>query len=146
MFKKRLKALKIPSDIGRLPTTCDKTTFGGFTAEQFKNFIIIYARPCFHGLIPNQYYKNIVLLSESMELACQHSISEDEIHFLTVTITAHHKGFAKLFGKWEVSVNFHMAMHIPVNIRDLEPCPGFWCFAFERLNGELMGYPSSGRR
>ena len=138
LFLKRLKTLKVPSDIARLPTSfCDKASFGEFTAHQFKNFEIMYARLCFHGLISQQYYKNIVLLAEAIELAYQTSIYQQEVDKLAATIMEHHKGFAKLYGKWGVSVNFRMGTHIPEN-RDLGPCPGFWYFAFEMLSKHFV--------
>ena len=132
LFLKRLKTLKLPTSF------CDKASFGEFTTDQFKNFEIMYARLCFHGLIPQQYYKNIALLAEAMVLAYQTSIYQQEVDKLAATIMEHHKCFAKLYGKWEVSVNFRMGMHIPENIRDLGPCPGFRYFAFEMLSKHFV--------
>ena len=123
-----LKSLKVPGDVGRLPTSfCDKASFGGFTAEQFKIFITVYSRSCFYGLIPERYYKNVVFLAEAIELACQRNLSLQELDFMADAVMKHHNGFMKPFGKWEMSVNYHMFTHIVDNVRDLWPCPGFSC-------------------
>ena len=45
----------------------------------------------------------------------------------------------------EVTVNYHMALHLPDMILDLGPPHAFWCFAYERMNGILAGSPNSNR-
>lgn len=57
-FLRRVKALKVPYDIGRLPSNLKETSsFSGCTAEQLKNFAIVYARACLKGLIPEASHK-----------------------------------------------------------------------------------------
>ena len=45
--------------------------------------------------------------------------------------------------KWEVSINYHTALHIPDVIADYGPPHGYWCFGYERLNGLLAEIPNS---
>ena len=51
----------------------------------------------------------------------------------------------QIYGKWTVTVNYHMSLHLPDIILDLGPPHSYWCFGFERLNGTLAGIPNSGR-
>ena len=54
---KRIQSIKLPYDIGRLPTNikgADGLT--GLTAQQWKNFPCVYARPCFSGLLPDKFF------------------------------------------------------------------------------------------
>ena len=50
-----------------------------------------------------------------------------------------------MYGKWAVTVNYHMSLHIPDIISDFEPPNTFWCFSYERVNGTLAGTPNSNR-
>ena len=52
-FYQRLNSMCVPYDIGRLPTNFGcKTSFSGFTAQQWKNYAIVYAKACLWGLLP----------------------------------------------------------------------------------------------
>ena len=53
----------------------------------------------------------------------------------------HHQLFCREYGKWSVSVNYHMSLHLPEMITDLGPPQAFWCFGYERMNGYLAGTP-----
>ena len=46
-FASRVKSLRVPYDIGRLPSSlAEKLEFSSLTADQWKNFALIYAKPC----------------------------------------------------------------------------------------------------
>ena len=66
----RIKSVRIPYDIGRLPTNIfdDSTGITGITADQWKTYITCYAKPCMFKLLPRQPYKCIVLLAEVVTL------------------------------------------------------------------------------
>ena len=36
-----------------------------------------------------------------------------------------------------ITINYHMALHIPDIIADYGPSHGYWCFSYERMNGIL---------
>ena len=62
-FFRHMKALNVPYDIERLPSNMkEKSSLSGFTAEQMKNFAIVYARACLKGLIPDTSYRVLCLL------------------------------------------------------------------------------------
>ena len=44
-----------------------------------------------------------------------------------------------------VTVNYHMALHMPEVILDYGPPHAFWCFAYERMNGILASTPTNNR-
>ena len=60
-------------------------------------------------------------------------------------IHEHHKRFAAAYGKWDISINYHMALHICDIISDYGPPHGYWCYAYERMNGYLSEIPNNGR-
>ena len=77
-----------------------------------KNFALIYARPCLARLLPAKSYECLCLLCEIVQLIVQPVITTDEIATLYRLLHNHHKLFKTTYGKWEVSVNYHMALHI----------------------------------
>jgi len=45
-MERRAKAIKVPADLGRIPyKIATGEGFSGFTADQWKSFILIYATP-----------------------------------------------------------------------------------------------------
>ena len=61
-FYSRIKAVKIPYDLGRLPKNLNGDSLAGLTAQQWKNFACIYARPFLVGLLEGRAYKSLCLL------------------------------------------------------------------------------------
>ena len=98
-FKRRLKSVPVPSDIGRLPSSLpDKRTASGFTAQQWMNYACTYARPCLVGLIPADAYLSMRLLCEVVENAMKHVLSPDDIATLELKLGQHHDLYCKLYG------------------------------------------------
>ena len=145
-FLRRVKALKMPYDIGRLPSNLnEKSSFSGCTAEQLKNFDVVYARPCLKGLIPDASYKVLCLLCNIVTLICQPAITMDNMTYMYRLLQDHHLAYSRVYGKFKVTVNYHMALHLPEVILDYGPPHAFWCFAYERMNGILASTPTNNR-
>lgn len=64
-FTRILKSMKLPYDIGRLPSNMfERDSLDGATADQWKVYITVCARPCMYKLIPKRAYQSLVLLSK----------------------------------------------------------------------------------
>lgn len=50
--------MRVPSDIGRIPRKI-ASSFGGFTAEQWKNWVIVYSMFTLRGILPQEHYKRL---------------------------------------------------------------------------------------
>ena len=143
---KRMQSIRLPYDIGRLPTNIKGADgLSGLTAQQWKNFACVYARPCFSGLLPDKFFKSLSLLCEIVVHITKPIMSEEDIETLYRLIHEHHKRFAAAYGKWDISINYHMALHICDIISDYGPPHGYWCYAYERMNGYLSEIPNNGR-
>ena len=146
-FKFAFKKIRIPYDLGRLPTNIFNKSgeLAELTAQQWKNFASIYARPCLLGLIPDRAYQSMLLLCQIVEFISQPVTSDENIVTLYKLLHDHHKCSKAAHGKWEVSINYHMALHIPDVIADYGPPHGYcyWCFGYERMNGFLAVFPNS---
>ena len=139
-FIRRVKGLRVPYDIGRLPTNMfDSDGVSGVTAAQWKTFAIVYARPCLHSLLPTNSYKSIVLLCEIVTIVSLPIFTLQDVSELYRLLTEHHHLFCRVYGKWAVTINYHMSLHIPDIVMDLGPPHSFWCFSYERINGTLAG-------
>ena len=145
-FFRCIKALNVPYDIGRLPSNMkEKSSLSGLTAEQMKNFSIVYARACLKDLIPDTSYKVLCLLCNIVTIICQPVLTEDNLTCLYRLLHDHHSAYCRLYGKFKVTVNYHMALHMPEVILDYGPPHAFWCFAYERMNGILASTPTNNR-
>lgn len=146
-FLRRIKSLKLPYDIGRLPTNIfdGEAGLGSITAQQWKNYAIIFAKPCMFKLLPRNAYKSLVILSNIVSLVSSPLFTLDDIDLLNRHLLDHHRLFRQVYGKWEVTVTYHMALHIPEIILDFGPPQTFWCFSYERINGMLTRTPNSNR-
>ena len=75
MFASRVKSLRVPYNIGRSPNSlADKLEFSNLTANQWKNFTLIYAKPCLWDLLPPEWHTLFSGLDSRTGLA-------DWIHF-----------------------------------------------------------------
>ncbi len=111
----------------------------GVTAAQWKLYIITYARPCLYNLLPVSAYKCLVMLSDIISIVAAPVLLRDQVADLRRLIPDHHTLFARTYGKWSVTVNYHMCLHLPDMILDHGPPHAFWCFSYERMNGILAG-------
>ena len=164
---RRIKSVRMPYDIGRLPTNIfdDGECIGGITADQWKIYITLYAQACMYKLLPDRAYKCLVILAKIARLIVSPIFTDEDIStlhrsdkrpphisFIATSFSLssrllqdHHELFTKVYEKWEVTVNYHMILHLPDMISDLGPPHTFWCFGYERMNGILAGTPNSNR-
>ena len=90
-------------------------------------------------------YKSICLLCEIVELIAKPIYNIEDITTLYRKLNDHHKMYASVYGKLEVSVNYHFALHIPDRISDYGSPQVYWCFAYERMNGILSEVPNNNK-
>ena len=97
-FIRRVKSIKVPYDVGRLPTNIfdQGEVLSGVTAAQWKLYIITYARPCLHRLLPPLAYKSIVLLSEIVALVDAPVFTREQVDTLRDLLFQHHRLFARV--------------------------------------------------
>ena len=142
----RLSALRVPYDVGRLPKTMlEKLSARGLKAQQWKNFIVTYARVCLWNIVPYTFYDTTKCLAEAVELMLKDPIMRHEVETISCLLQKHHKLYARVLGKYAVSVNYHMALHIPALIQNWGPPTSWWCFPYERHIGLLGDTNASGK-
>ena len=55
VIQSRADSIRVPSDIGRVPRKI-ASSFSGFTAEQWKNWVVIYSMFALRGILPQDHY------------------------------------------------------------------------------------------
>jgi hypothetical protein len=125
-MEKRAKYIQIPADLGRIPNKiATGEGFSGFTADQWKTFVLIYAIPLMWDLLAEpdrQILGNFVR-------ACSHE------RLLKVATLIEEN-----YGPERITPNLHLCLHIADCCQDYGPLYSFWCFSFERMNGILGRY------
>lgn len=84
-------------------------------------------------------------LAEACEIVLCDPLYQDDIKRLEKLLQDHHQLYAKIFGEYSVSVNYHMILHLPEQILNWGPPTAWWCFPYERRIGELSDTLTSGK-
>ena len=77
-IEKRIETIEVPADIGRLPINI-LSNVGSYTAEQWKNWTLIYFLYCLKGVLPNEHY----VCWQSFVLGCKY-ISANLFYLLLI--------------------------------------------------------------
>ena len=136
-LQEKVDSLTPPPKIGRIPRKIE-SGFASFTADEWKNWLLIYSSYTLHDIIDDPHYKCWSLLVDTCLLLCQPVISPGQIHQAHVLLVEFCKLFETLYGAECCTPNMHMSLHLKECLLDYGPFPAFWCFAFERYNGILL--------
>ena len=141
---RKIRNFKLGGDMGRLPSNI-ASNWGGFTAEQWKNWTLIYSLYVLNGILPDRHYK----CWHTFVTACLKLVSP--IVRMTDARIADHL-FIKfgtevesLYGKTVITPNMHLHCHLYESVLNYGPVYTFWLFAFERYNG-ILGDFNTNRR
>ena len=143
-ISQRLQEFNVPTDIGRLPTNI-ATNYSSFTADEWKNWVLLYSLYALQGLLPKRH----MLMWQKFVLACR-EICQPTMRkirlgiadrlFMQVNIMAE-----ELYGAAFLTPNMHLHGHLRETIERYGSIYGFWAFSFERFNGFLSDFPTNKR-
>ena len=135
----RRTMLRVPSNMGRITKSIAKN-YKSLNSHEWKSWAIIYSAHCLHGLISQEKYNLLLILIQAVTILskpyCSIALAEKAIGL----IREYNSKFEQIYGGERSKPNMHMAVHILGDIKNYGPIPGFWCFAFERLNGHIGKY------
>ena len=138
----RVDSVVVPSTIGRIPKKI-ASAFGGFTAEQWMNWTLVYSLYALRGLIPKEHYEcweSFVIACRLLSLPVLTDLSIKKADLLLVHFC---RKVELLYGKNEITPNMHLHCHLVECVCDYGPIFGFWLFSFERYNGMLGKFPNN---
>lgn len=140
----RIQSIEVPSDIGRLPMRITSNS-GSYTAEQWKNWTLIYSVYCLKGILPEAHFRCWQTFVLACKYFCQSVISKTDLDIADGLILKFCKSVETLYGNEAVTPNMHLHNHLKAVILDHGPVTSFWCFSFERFNG-ILGSTSTNKR
>ena len=132
----KVDAIKPPPKLGRIPRKIG-SGFSSFTADEWKNWILLYSGYALHGILPAQDYNCWLIFVKACIFICQLVITRQDAFNAHKLILQYCKTFEQLYGSDRCTPNMHMACHIYDCILDYGPLAAFWAFSFERYNGIL---------
>jgi hypothetical protein len=138
LMESRAKKIKLPANMGRIPyKIATGEGFSGFTADQWKSFILIYAIPLMWDLLDasnrkilGNFVKACSLLTCRIIDSNMLSDAHDRLHQVACLIEEE-------YGQEVITPNIHLSLHIAECCLDYGPLYSFWCYSFERMNGLL---------
>jgi hypothetical protein len=143
-MEKKVNHIKLPADLGRIPNKiATGEGFSGFTADQWKTFILVYATPLMWNILADydreilcNFVRACFLLTS--RIIGNNALNEAHSRLLRIALLIEEK-----YGPEFITPNIHLSLHITDCCRDYGPLHSFWCYSFERMNG-ILGKQLSG--
>ena len=143
VLEKQMQKFSIPSGMGRVP--CTLANFSGFTANQWKNWILVYSSIILKTVLPEPDYNCWLLFVRACSLLLSGAITCNDIELADEFLSMFCSQFQELYGEEACTFNMHLHMHLKESLIDYGPLHSFWCFSFERYNGILTSYHTNKR-
>ena len=134
----------IPDGIGRLPNKIT-SHFGGFTADQWRNWITIYSSVLLWHVVDAEHWKCWNLFVKAVKMICCRVVKVDDILHADSLLQEFCIKFQELYGEKSCSANMHLHLHLYKSLQDYGPTYAFWLYAFERYNGILRSFHTNNR-
>ncbi|XP_077866348.1 uncharacterized protein LOC144354095 [Saccoglossus kowalevskii] len=136
IIQTKIDNTKVPSDMGRMPLKI-ATSFGGFTADQWKHWITLFSVFSLKDVLPRKDFEMWRLFVLACNLLCAPVISIRNVGKGHSYLMNFCRQFEQLYGSQLVTPNMHYHAHLADCILDYGPVYSFWTFPFERFNGIL---------
>ena len=136
--QRRIDNIQHPPDIGRIPPKIAiGEGFSKLTADQWKNFIMLYATTVLWDMLDNDDKKILGHFVRACNLLVARFVTEEDLEEAQDRLWDMTKIIEKTYGPEYITSNIHLSMHIPQCIRDYGSVYSFWLFPYERLNGYI---------
>ena len=144
VLEDRINYFDVGTGIGRLlhKTASD---YGGYTASQWKNWILIYSMFFLKDLLPETHLRCWQTFVLACQYLCTPVLSKTDIIKADLLFVKFGERFENLYDKKAVTPNMHLHCHLKECVIDCGPVHAFWFFSFERFNGILGTMQVNGR-
>jgi hypothetical protein len=137
-IQKHMNNIHPPSEIGRIPHKIDiGEGFSNLTANEWKNFFLIYARVVLWNFLDQEDRKILIHFSQACSILVRRIITLDNLDVAHNHLIELLRLIETNYGKALITPNLHLSLHLNKCCRDYGPLYSFWCFSFERMNGIL---------
>ena len=131
--------INVPRCIGWLPSKI-ASSFSGFTADQWKNWVTVYSAVCLNDQLPRSHLQCWLLFVRACSILVKCTILKCSVLASDEYLVQFCKTFESVHGAQHCTINLHLHLHLKEVILDYGPVYGFWCFSFETFNGILGDY------
>lgn len=142
IIQSRIDNLKVPSDLGRIPKKIS-SNFSGFTAEQLKNWVLLYSMYALRGILSQDEYHCWQAFVLACFLICRRTICMQDAIKADLLFVKFGTHVQRIYGENVITPNMHLHCHIIDCLKDYGSMYGFWCFSYERYNGILGSFPTN---
>ena len=139
IIQQRVDNFRVPNHVGRLPRKIS-SGFSNMTADEWKNWTILYSLIALHDIIPPDHLKCWELFVSACTILCSSTITLNEIDQAQKLLHEFLCSAETLYGSKFFTINTHLHLHYSNCYKDYGPCYGYWLFSFERYNGLLGKY------
>ena len=136
--------MTVPQDIGRIPGKIS-SSFSGFTADQWKNWTLVYSLFALKGILPEEHLQCWRFFVLACKALGKRVLTHSDIEIGDKYLMQFCKTFETLYGKDLVTPNMHLHGHLKEFLLDYGPFQSFWCFSFKRFIGILGSYHTNNR-
>ncbi|XP_071795450.1 uncharacterized protein [Asterias amurensis] len=133
---RRLVNITPPNSISRPPRPIS-THIKFWKASEYRSFLLFYAVPCLWGILPDEYFKHLLLLVRAVFLLLSESISVVDLKTANSLLKLYCLNIGKLYGERYYTSNMHSLLHYTDKVADLGPLWANSCFPFEDFNGDI---------
>ena len=96
-----------PSDVGRIPMKI-VSGFSQFTADQWRNWTLLYSLASLKGTIPLEHYDCWLLFVQASHLLCQRSITKQQVNQADMLLLEFCNTFERLYCTENLNMNLHL--------------------------------------
>ena len=144
LIQDKVDASAVPSNMGRLPTKIAKS-FVGFTAEQWKTWVVVFSSYALFEYLPADHYSCWILFIQACRILCSPTIRITDVGTAHELLMKFCRSFETVYGPSCVTPNMHLHSHLADCVLDYGPIYSFWLFSFERYNGVLGDYHTNNK-
>ena len=141
-LEEKMKMFTTPYNAGRLPTTIG-SGYGGFTANQWSNWITIFSPILLKDILPAEDLQCWLLFVRACTQLKPRFVRKCDAESADLYLLQYCKKFQELYGPRSITPNMHLHTHLKQCIFDYDPLYAFWCYPFERYNGILGSFHSN---
>ena len=140
----RISKINVMTDVGRIPSEIS-SNYGSLTADEWKNWTMLYSIFCLTGLLPDNNLKCWQTFVMVCRTLVKPSITMDDIRKGDHLLMKFCREFEALYGGLAVKPNMHLHALLKECILDYGPLYEFWAFSFERYNGLLGNFHTNNK-
>ena len=110
----------IPEGIGRVPSKISNH-FGGFTADQWKNWITIYSSVLLWQQLDSQHWNCWILFVRAVKLLTSRILTVSDLTEADSLLLQFCITFEELYGDRHCTMNMHLHLHLCRCLQDFGP-------------------------